>query len=132
VEKVTTIKERILLFADLQENSKQIFFKKTGLNYDNFKGKSKTSALGSDSIVNIFTTYPEINLEWLITGRGNMLKSEQKEQIVNEPQEVYGKPETNAMLELIKHNRELTKENGNLREELGKLKNSKKTKTENA
>ena len=34
-----------------------------------------TSAPGSDMLVKILTTYPELSAEWLMTGRGEMLKS---------------------------------------------------------
>jgi hypothetical protein len=36
------------------------------------------SSVGSDIIFKIYEAYPELNLEWLITGNGNMLRSENK------------------------------------------------------
>jgi len=133
VEKITTIKERVLLFAEKQEVSKQDFFKKTGLNYDNFKGKSKNTALGSDSIVDIFTTYPNLNLEWLIAGKGEMLKNPVFENVIEEPKVIYGKkPDNEIMLELIKQNRELQDKYADAREEIGRLKNKPKIKAESA
>lgn len=71
-----TIKDRVLQLADLKEDSKQVFFKKTGLNYSNFTGKSKDSDLGSKYIAEILLIYPDVNIEWLITGCGPIIKSE--------------------------------------------------------
>lgn len=39
-----------------------------------FKG-----SIGSDKLNNIVSYYPEINIDWLITGKGSMLKSEVKD-----------------------------------------------------
>lgn len=67
-----TIKDRILYFAEKEENSKQEFFRKTGLNYSNFTGKSKDSDLNSKSVAEIILKYPEINPIWLLIGKGEM------------------------------------------------------------
>lgn len=72
---MTTIKERILQFIEYQGEKKESFFENLGLSYANFKGVQKKSALNSDSIDKIISKYPEINLEWLISGIGSMLKS---------------------------------------------------------
>ncbi|SZD71049.1 Uncharacterised protein [Candidatus Ornithobacterium hominis] len=64
-----------MYFAENVENSKQDFFRKTGLNYSNFTGKSKDSDLSSKSVAEIITMYPEINPTWLLTGKGEMTLS---------------------------------------------------------
>ncbi|GIZ16643.1 hypothetical protein [Capnocytophaga catalasegens] len=69
-----TIKDRVLYFAEYKEVSKQEFFRKTGLNYSNFTGKSKESDLNSKSVAEILLIYDEINPMWLLTGNGSMLK----------------------------------------------------------
>lgn len=73
---MSNIKERVLLFADNQEGNKQSFFRKVGLNYGNFTGKSKETDLSSSSIEQILTTYPEINPTWLLTGKQEMFKAD--------------------------------------------------------
>lgn len=69
------IKDRILYFAENMEDSKQDFFRKTGLNYSNFTGKSKESDLNSKSVAEILLNYPMLNPMWLLTGKGEMIKS---------------------------------------------------------
>lgn len=76
------IKDRILLYADYKEGNKQIFFRKTGLKYSNFTGKSKNSDLNSKSVAEIMTIYPDINPTWLITGKGSMLRDGE---VISEP-----------------------------------------------
>ena len=80
-------KDRVLQLADTLENNKQIFFRKTGLNYGNFTGKSKKSDLGSKGLAEILTIYPNIDLYWLITGE----YKKEDSTIVSEPQVSYKK-----------------------------------------
>ena len=46
-------------------------------------GKSlKTGGtIGADKLGNILTAYPEINLYWLVTGKGEMLTSESRDEV---------------------------------------------------
>ncbi|OKZ04945.1 MAG: hypothetical protein BHV71_09295 [Bacteroides sp. 41_26] len=53
-----------------------------------FKG-----SIGSDKLNNIISYYPDININWLITGEGSMLKSEISNMLVESPME-YGKKQT--------------------------------------
>ena len=53
-----------------------------------FKG-----SIGSDKLSNIISYYPDININWLITGEGSMLKSENSN-MVAEPLVEYGKKQT--------------------------------------
>ncbi len=45
--------------------------------------QKNNASIGSDVIENIIKTYPELNLVWLITGEGEMLKTDEKEPILN-------------------------------------------------
>ncbi|MGE4345895.1 MAG: helix-turn-helix transcriptional regulator [Flavobacteriaceae bacterium] len=73
---LTNIKERILYYTDLKGFSKEKFFEELSVTYGNFKGKAKDQALSSDVIERIISKYPDINIEWLLTGKGEMLKSD--------------------------------------------------------
>lgn len=45
---------------------------------------SKNNAsIGSDVIENIIKVYPQLNVEWLLTGEGTMLKADEEEQILD-------------------------------------------------
>jgi repressor LexA len=74
VDKSTNIKERILQITDYKRISKERFFESIGMTYGNFKGKSKLTPINSSALVDILTICPEINIEWLLTGNGEMLK----------------------------------------------------------
>lgn len=76
-DKISSIKERILKIPENKGISKENFFTEIGMTYGNFKGKSKGTPINSNAIVDILSIYPDINLEWLLTGKGSMLKSEQ-------------------------------------------------------
>lgn len=75
-EKYTNIKERLLYFAKNQSIGIENFLENIGMTYGSFKGKAKEGSLNSNAIVEIYTKYPEINIEWLLTGNEPMLKSE--------------------------------------------------------
>lgn len=77
----SNIKDRILYFAENEEVSKQEFFRKTGLNYSNFTGKSKDSDLNSKSVAEILLKYPEVNPIWLLTGHGTVKTPSSNNQI---------------------------------------------------
>ena len=56
--------------------TKESFFSETGISASNFKGKGAQSELGGDKLAKILTIYRDINPDWLITGRGSMLREE--------------------------------------------------------
>lgn len=120
---LSKIKERILYFTDIKGFSKELFFKELGVTYGNFKGKAKEQALSSDVLEIIISKYPEINIEWLLTGKGEMLK--------NKPE----KPEENnsdkEIIEMQKQLLESQKEQIELlKEKIANLQRDKKSSTE--
>lgn len=74
MDKIFTIKERILQFIEKQGIKKEEFYAKTEISASNFKGAGLKSEAGGSMLVKILTIYPEINSEWLIIGKGQMLK----------------------------------------------------------
>lgn len=78
---IPNIKERVLLLADYKEDSKQDFFRKVGLKYSNFTGKSKESDLSSSAVAEILLKYPEVNPVWLLTGKGEVNILEEKKPV---------------------------------------------------
>lgn len=75
MEEISTIKKNIFYFIDYKGITKEEFYSKTGISSSNFKGTNRKSEIGGDKLIKILTIYPEINAEWLITGQGEMLKS---------------------------------------------------------
>lgn len=68
------IKERILQFIEYKGVTKERFYEKIGMTSANFRGKAKETPINSTAIENILSEYPDLNLEWLITGKGQMVK----------------------------------------------------------
>ena len=66
--KKTNIKERVLQIAKNQGIGVEKFFASIESSYSNFKGEQKKTALGSDTIDKIVSKYPDVDLNWLITG----------------------------------------------------------------
>lgn len=75
MDKISTIKERILTFLDFEGIKKSEFYQVTGLSDSNFKGKNRLSQPGGDMIVKILTSYPKLSANWLVMGEGSMLKN---------------------------------------------------------
>lgn len=84
VNNFSNIKERILYIAEYYKVSKELFFENIGMTYGNFKGSAKERPLNSDAIVKILSIYTEVDSEWLLTGKGEMLKKEDPEIYVSE------------------------------------------------
>lgn len=74
MENLAKIKQRVIYFVESQKIKKEDFYKKISSNGGNFRGKSLSSELSGDKIAEILAIYPEINPEWLVLGKGNMLK----------------------------------------------------------
>ena len=73
--KLNTIKDRVLQVAKLRGITYEIFCENIGMSYGSFKGSAKKRPLNSDAIDNILSIYTDINAEWLITGKGDILKN---------------------------------------------------------
>ena len=75
------LKDRILQFIKYKGISKNKFYIQTGISNGTL---DKKSGLSMDSVEKFYSTYKEINPEWILTGEGEMLKSQN---IVYQPQE---------------------------------------------
>ena len=69
---MTSATERLLYYIDYKGDTKYKFYKKTGLS-NGFLDKNRN--IGSDKCEIISENYPDLSLEWLITGNGEMLKN---------------------------------------------------------
>lgn len=68
-----TIKERVMQILEYKGIAKENFFTQIGMTSANFRGNAKFTPLNSNAIANIFAIIPDLNLVWLITGKGEML-----------------------------------------------------------
>ena len=70
------IKRRLLYFAENTGIKKMDFYKKIGLKQSNFSGEGAASSLKSENIIKVLIVFPEINPDWLLLGKGEMLRSD--------------------------------------------------------
>lgn len=88
--KFANIKERVLYLIELHGDTRENFFKKIDMSYGNFKGIAKMTPLNSDAIANILSIYQDVNPEWLLTGKGGVHKTKNRESsCVSEPNHPY-------------------------------------------
>lgn len=102
MDKISTIKGRILSFLEYNGIKKADFYQATGVADSNFKGKNLYSQPGGDVLVKILTSYPNISAEWLLTGNGPMLKSAREEpqvevKPIHQPRSTEKKEETQVV-----------------------------------
>ncbi len=95
------IKDRILQFIDYKQITKNKFETECGLpvRYVSNIGKS----IQSDVIEKIVLTFPDINLRWLVTGLGEMVMEEGKDETKDDlrKQVEYLQGENSRLLALI-------------------------------
>lgn len=105
------IKDRVVEYLKIKGITKQDFCKETGISYANMVGNSLKSELGGEQISSIFMKYPNINPDWLLLGKGNMLRgSDQTE------------PSNTTLDRLLERIEDLARENGQLQAEIAELK----------
>lgn len=124
------MKERILQFIEYKRLSKNKFYKETGLSNGIL---DKQGGISSDSLEKIYYVYPEINLDWLLTGKGEMLKKEGLVQqahnnissTITQHQTIHA-PEDYETLK--QENKRLTQENSGLKDKIIQLMEEKMSK----
>jgi len=70
------VKARVLKVLEFKGFTREKFFQKIGITYRNFTGEAQSRPLNSTAIGKILLEIPDLNPEWLLTGRGSMLKTE--------------------------------------------------------
>lgn len=73
---------RMLMYVESKGIKKIEFYNKTGLSNGYL---DKVKDLGSEKIESIISNYKDINLEWLVTGKGPMLKESKKDSSIGIP-----------------------------------------------
>lgn len=72
------IKARILQFIDNQKIAKEKFCTQVGIDSSNLRGITLESDPNARIIAKILTEFPELSPDWLLIGKGEMLRSGQK------------------------------------------------------
>ena len=75
-QKISPIKQRILQYADSLGISKREFYAKIGVSRGTLESKT---GITEDILAKFIATYPNISLDWLITGDGNAEKGNHTE-----------------------------------------------------
>ena len=104
MKNLTNIKERILYFIDNQNIKISKFYSESGVSYGILTQKSKIT---EDNIVKFLTKYSQVNSEWLLTGKGEMLKSdstEVKKEVISSAEE-----RVDRLLSIIESQQEVIK-----------------------
>lgn len=71
-QNISPIKERILYLIDTWSISKRDFYSKTGISRGTLESKT---GITEDTLAKFIATYPEISLDWLILGKGEISRS---------------------------------------------------------
>ncbi len=70
------IKERIIELIEFKGLPKEKFYSDIGMTSANFRGTAKERPLNSNTIENIISVIPDVNIDWLLTGKEPMLKED--------------------------------------------------------
>lgn len=108
------IKKRLLLFLNYLNIGQTKFEKECGFSRG-FVNKL-TDGIGINKVLILYKKYPEINLEWLITGEGEMIRSKTKETFHSQDKDYI-----NIINSLTDSNKSLAKANKELSESLNKI-----------
>lgn len=73
VQEKSPIKRKILTFLSEMGISQYDFYRKTGITRGIL---SQNNGISEENIARFLAAYPQISTEWLLTGRGNMLREE--------------------------------------------------------
>jgi putative phage repressor len=73
-EKISPVKQRILHFVNTLDISKRAFYDKIGVSRGTLESKSGAT---EDVVAKFIAAYPIVNINWLITGNGQMTNTQQ-------------------------------------------------------
>lgn len=80
------ILNRIKEYIDFKDISISAFEKSIGMSNASFgKSLKNNGAIGTDKLENILNVYPDISLEWLLTGKGEMIKNSSLDKLEDPP-----------------------------------------------
>lgn len=121
-----TTKDRLKMFVSSLGLGRNKF--ETLLGLSNGYISSKSSAISSDVIEKIAFAYPNLNLEWLLRGEGDMIKPQHEQTVEPQPALISAEgdtPEASVLYQIyndtIKKMQELVEENTKLKAQVTEL-----------
>ena len=73
MREISIIKQNILQYLEFKGVSKYEFYQKTGISNGIL---SQLNGISEDNLLRFLSYYTDVNTEWLLTGKGNMIKEE--------------------------------------------------------
>lgn len=114
------IKERIQVLIEALGISGREFCKSIG--QSNSWNRTIGKNIGTDIVVKILSTYPQVNINWLILGEGDIFIENQPSELRDEPNRLYFNKNYETICEELRlDNKDLRAENKQLRESLLEL-----------
>lgn len=119
MEKKLDLKLRVCESAKYFSISVREFEKRCNINRGTLGNIRPNQTINSDVLARIVETFPQIDIVWLITGKGEMISKnfEKNETIASEPPHKYAKMDLVAEY-LVKRIKDLEKENEELKEKM--------------
>jgi len=78
--------KRIKAYIDFKGIKISVFEKSVGLSNGSFGGQlKKNKTIGVDKLENILKKYPDLNANWVLTGKGNMLQEDELANLQDHP-----------------------------------------------
>ena len=123
VQRISPVKQRILEFAATLRISKREFYAKIDVSRGTLESKT---GITEDVVAKFIAIYPEVNVEWLITGNGEMIKTKSTlhhESVCDNPltghKDNIEKASNNGINEILLRNNEMMKTEGEKKDESG-------------
>lgn len=102
--KIYTIKERIKEIAVNKGIPLGKYFEDLEISYTGFSGEKLKIGVNSDVIQKIIYKYPDVDLQWLITGKESK-KAEKENNSLNESPESYGESYKDKYIKVLEENK---------------------------
>lgn len=91
-QNISPIKQRILYFAGTLGISKRDFYSKIGVSRGTLESKT---GITEDVLTKFFATFPEVNVEWIMSGIGDMIKTKRTPEVIMSDFEPFSKGKDN-------------------------------------
>ncbi len=69
------VKQRLLEYVENKKLKKMVFYDTIGMKQSNFSGEGAVSSLKTENIIKVLKVFSDINPDWLLLGKGEMLRN---------------------------------------------------------